>query len=230
MRKLLILILVVLFINFIILIELIYSSKSSIWDFRLKASLDIPVYAYLHFRDVTHDHNSFPPIENTSEYEEKFNIYYGGTLSIELPSLLEIIRKYFYLGIGCNYVLPKSIKNGRGEFSCLPVYGLLNFQLLSKDIIPYISIQLGINNVFLKGEYWKSGYYQYGIKPSGEAYAGIGGGVQFKRFLFEILYTIQQTYFNMQKEVNKVNSFSGRSFYYSKINIGIGYKFTIPSL
>ena len=55
-------------------------------------------------------------------------------------------------------------------------------------------------------------------------YFGLGAGVEYKSFLFEVLYSINTATF---KEKNYASSGTDYVFKYSSLNVNVGYKFSI---
>lgn len=154
--------------------------------------------------------------------------YYGGTTATDFTNtidadtgislsgeLIGYINDNFGLGFGFTYQMARGVENIEGEFHYIPIYGLCKIRFPQNTVSPYIIGQGGYNFVDADTDYTWNGDIE------GGAYAGFGGGIQFKNgFLLELLYSINYGYLEI----------SGPNYYeiylnYRKLRLAAGFAF-----
>jgi len=93
---------------------------------------------------------------------------------------------------------------------------------LSENIYAIGQLGYGISH----GSFYDT-YNTYGMElkvDGGGMYFGLGAGVEYQSFIFEVLYSVNTATF---KEKYVVSSGTDNAFKYSAFNVNIGYKFAI---
>lgn len=122
------------------------------------------------------------------------------------------ISKNFGIGAGITLQVPRSQKDFKGDFSFVPIYGLVKTRSATGDISPYLIGQLGYN--LFQGDSTYTGT----AVLSGGMYYGIGGGLILEDgFQGELLYSVNEGSAELLGYDFKVK--------YSKITFSIGYSF-----
>ena len=100
------------------------------------------------------------------------------------------VSPWIGLGVGITYQSPRREPVSGGEFSFVPIYGLLRVQSTpTKDNrYAYAIAQFGYNYFIAEAKYAGAGFY----KMTNGAYAGLGAGYVFGRLQVEALYTVDQ--------------------------------------
>ncbi len=196
---------------FTILIKNIYSSDL---DFYFKVSRDVGGEV-----KVVSDSSEVVAWSNSQHQRVTAikNVNHGFTLSFEIPSIIN--TKYFCAGLGCSYVLPRSVKGQIGKFSYIPLYASAKFQLPMKNITPYITLHFGYDIGFsCDGRFWRANKVE-STETSG--YYGLGMGTLIDKFLLEILYTYNKGEYKSRRGTTD----SDTQLMYTKISLSLGYRF-----
>lgn len=101
-------------------------------------------------------------------------------------------------GLGIEYQLPRELKNlspdaHKREFSFLPIYATIKYVLLPIIISPEVIVQGGYNLPVTHKNYDTA--ETNGMKVSGGFYWGMGAGIDFKPFVFQVMYKSSQSNF-----------------------------------
>ncbi|MCL2484949.1 MAG: porin family protein [Endomicrobia bacterium] len=165
--------------------------------------------AYLHGKIGT-------SIKSNSSWNDNDALSNGFMLGVEL---VQGSTDWFLLGFGASIDLAHNVETYSGEYSYnhFNLYGLykLRIQLnesLNDPICLFGVMHLGPGLGFYSHEY----YSRVGFN----AYGAIGGGIEFKRFIIECLYTMNLGTIrdaNYGKQTVSVNS----------LQISLGYKFNL---
>jgi sRNA-binding regulator protein Hfq len=127
------------------------------------------------------------------------------------------------LGAGISYQTARKEPTSGGEFSFVPIYGLLRVRSTptGDDRYTYAIAQFGYNYFIADGVYVGAGYYTM----TNGAYAGLGVGRVFGNMQVEALYTIDQGKMSGH-DVSSGTPYSvSADATYRKLSLSIGYLF-----
>jgi len=137
------------------------------------------------------------------------NVDTGLSLTLEYGNQ---INENMLIGCGITSQLPRAQERFAGDFSFLPIYGLVKVGAGSSDISPYFIGQLGYN--FFMGDdlYKGTGVLEGGM------YYGFGGGIIFQKGpQVELLYSVNNgsvEWIGYEYDIE-----------YSKVTLSFGYNF-----
>ena len=93
---------------------------------------------------------------------------------------------------------------------------------LSDSIYAIAQIGYGIPNFDFDNYY--NGYYENYKIDGGGIYGGLGAGIEYKSFIFEVLYSINTATFKDDKDLTYYGEYV---FRYSAFSFNVGYKFAL---
>lgn len=169
---------------------------------------------------------SFDSTFSISDYQN-----YAGYASSSFAIALEGYYKFdekLAVGLGISHIFQSELSTTYdNQFDDKPKLGFTNIYVslkpsLSENIYAIGQIGYGISS----GSFYKD--YNQGNQTlkvdGGGVYFGLGAGIEYKSFLFEVLYSINNATF---KEANIFTSGMDRAFKYSAFTLNIGYKFSL---
>jgi hypothetical protein len=100
------------------------------------------------------------------------------------------VRPTIGIGAGISYQTTRREPVSDGQFSFIPIYGLLRVRSTptSDNSYPYATAQFGYNYFIADHKYAGAGNYEM----TNGSYAGLGAGYVFGRMQVEVLYTVDQ--------------------------------------
>lgn len=115
----------------------------------------------------------------------------GVSLYGELLSAGKFITGDMLLGVGMEYQLPRELKDlspdlHKRQYSYLPIYATIKYVVLPIGISPEVLLQAGYNVLVSQKNFEYS--QTEGFSANGGFYWAIGGGVDFKPFVLQLLY------------------------------------------
>ena len=163
----------------------------------------------------------------------EYNWYEGdadSSFSIAVEGYYKLAEK-LSVGLGLSYGFESELSSTAYDFFYFSndkqKLGFTNIYLSVKPILSeniYAIGQIGYGIPHASGnDYYNSYGMEFRVNGGG-LYFGLGAGVEYKSFIFEVLYSINKA---TLKEKNIFTSGQDCSFRYSAFNVNIGYKFTI---
>lgn len=174
-----------------------------------------------------------PSFDSSFCFNTEENRYEGeanSTFAITVEGYYKLDEK-LSVGLGINYMFESELSTP---------YDAYYFSGYDKAKLGFTNIYLSVKPSLSENIY-AIGQFGYGIShgsfydsfntsgtelkvDGGGIYFGLGAGVEYKSFLFEVLYSINTATF---KEKYVVSSGTDNAFKYSAFNVNIGYKFAI---
>ena len=174
-----------------------------------------------------------PSFNSSFATDPDYNLYEGdadSSFSIGVEGYYKLAEK-LSVGLGLSYGFESELS------SCYDYYyfyndnkaklGFTNIYLsvkpnLSENI--YAIGQIGYGMPHASGnDYYNSNGMEFRVDGGG-LYFGLGAGIEYKSFIFEVLYSVNKATF---KEKYWYSGGQECSFKYSAFNVNIGYKFSI---
>jgi len=150
----------------------------------------------------------------------------GVSLYGELLSSGKFFTGNMLFGIGMEYQLPRELKDlspdlHRRQFSYLPLYITLKYVVLPVGISPEVLLQGGYNVLVNQKNF---DYSQTdGFSANGGFYWAIGGGVDFKPFVLQLLYKSSHSSFEWDDVSTSVQHLESNNVY-SQLSLQLGVR------
>lgn len=135
------------------------------------------------------------------------------------------INRSIGIGAGITYQVSREEEDYAGEFSFMPIYGLIKFRFADSINYPYLVGQLGYNIFEADDDFTMGG----GSLENG-TYYGLGGGITFKNdFILEFLYSVHKGKFKSDVYNLFPSDFAEFDVEYKTYRLNIGYRFNLDA-
>ncbi|MGL6097989.1 MAG: OmpW family outer membrane protein, partial [Fusobacteriaceae bacterium] len=146
------------------------------------------------------------------------------------------ITDNFELGLGVAYqnhagteenTIDENAKLEMPKYDSVPVYAVAKYNFnIDSAFKPYLKANLGYSFNFENGDaedIYSDEIFEYSTNVKNGLYYGAGVGVEYNNFFTDVMYSVNEAKATLKNEDGE--SLGKKSFDYSRVTLGFGYKF-----